>query len=186
MLAVVFWSMRSRELSIQGKFLWEKYFQVICAVVYPAVCRIDRDHWAMHCDAWNVWPRFAVGLTVFESGRPEFWNRLTSFKTGWPVLKRADPVSKWVSGWELGCNIYIPLGRPDLQWSWRSAEHKAMQRHFSGFMKALASWPGHILFGLLAAIVWGAVCVKNEGNLYLNFWRYILYQQSHLAQLQPF
>ena len=143
--ALVFWSMRSCKLSIQGKFLREKYFQVICVVVYPAVCRIDRDHWAMHRDACNVGPRFAVGLTVFEAGQPGFWNGLTSFKTGWPVLKRADPVSKWVSGWELSCNIYIPLGRPVLQWSRRSAENKAMQRHFSGFMEALASWPGRIL-----------------------------------------
>ena len=70
----VFWSTRSSKLSIQGKFLQEKYFQVICAVVYP-VYRIDRDHWAMYHNAGNAtlqrhWPYLKQA-------------RQTRGKTGW-------------------------------------------------------------------------------------------------------
>ena len=49
-----------------GKFLWEKYFQISCAVVYP-VYRIDRDHWAMHRNVCNVWPPF------YYSTLSEYW-----------------------------------------------------------------------------------------------------------------
>ena len=91
--AKVFWPTTSCELSIQGKFLQEKYFQVICAFVYPAY-RIDRYHWAMHCDACNVWPHFTGCFrsrpTTVLKRVDQFQNELTSFKTSWPVSKRVD------------------------------------------------------------------------------------------------